>query len=173
VRAAGDPRQMLSTIRKTILSVNSDIIVTEPHSLKEAIYDFSADERMLARLCTLFGILALLLAATGLYGVLSYGVNRRINEIGIRMALGAGRMRIVGMILRETGVLIAIGVAVGLSATAVVTRLIAARLYGLSALDPFTIGAAVCILGAVSMIAGYVPAARASRVNPVRALRHE
>jgi putative ABC transport system permease protein len=173
VRAAGDPRQMLSTIRKTILSINSDIIVAEPRSLKEAIYNFSADERMLARLCTLFGILALLLAATGLYGVLSYGVNRRINEIGIRMALGAGRMRIVGMILRETGVLIAIGVAVGLSATAVVTRLIAARLYGLSALDPFTIGAAVCILGAVSMIAGYVPAARASRVNPVRALRHE
>jgi ABC-type antimicrobial peptide transport system permease subunit len=120
-----------------------------------------------------FGLVALLLAATGLYGVLSYGVTRRTNEIGIRMALGAGRGSVVQMILRETSVMIVLGVVIGIGFTVGLTRLIASKLYGLSALDPLTIVSAVLILAIVAMIAGYIPAARAARVNPVSALRHE
>ena len=172
VRAAGDPQQMLSTIHKTILSINADI-PSEEHSLGELIFNVNAAERMIARLCTLFGIVALLLAATGLYGVLSYGVARRTNEIGIRMALGAGRLRVVTMILRETGIMIVIGVVLGLGAAVALTRFIAARLYGLSALDPVTMVAAVFVLGAIALAAAYIPATRAAGVNPVRALRHE
>jgi predicted permease len=173
VRASGDPQQMLNTIRKTILSLNSDMVVADTHSLGQSIYDFNAEERMIARLCTLFGVVALLLAGIGLYGVLSYGVARRTNEIGIRIALGAGRARVITMILRETGTMIVIGVAAGLVSVVALTRFVAARLYGLSSLDPTTIAMGVCILGTVALAAGYLPAARAARVNPVKALRHE
>jgi ABC-type antimicrobial peptide transport system permease subunit len=141
--------------------------------MDDVIDDYTILPRLIARLCAIFGGLALLMAATGLYGVLSYGVARRTNEIGIRMALGADRVSVIGMILRETGVLVTIGLVVGIGAAAACTQLIASQLYGLSKLDPATFLAAVGLLSAVAMIAGYVPAARAARVNPVTALRHE
>jgi ABC-type antimicrobial peptide transport system permease subunit len=128
---------------------------------------------MVARLCSIFGIIALLLAATGLYGVLSYGVARRTNEIGIRMALGAGKGRVIQMILRETAIMIVLGVVAGVIFTAVGVQLIKSSLFGLSALDPLTVLSAVVILTAVALLAGYIPAARAARVNPTQALRHE
>jgi ABC-type antimicrobial peptide transport system permease subunit len=133
----------------------------------------NAQPRMVARLCSIFGIIALLLAATGLYGVLSYGVARRTNEIGIRMALGAGKGRVIQMILRETGIMIVLGVVAGVIFTAVGVQLIKSNLFGLSALDPLTVLSAVVILTAVALLAGYIPAARAARVNPTQALRHE
>ena len=173
IRTAGNPEQMLSAVRKTVLSVNQDLPVENAHSLTANLDRVNDQPRMLARLCAIFGIVALLLAGTGLYGVLSYGVARRTNEIGIRMALGAGRSSVVAMILRETGVMILIGVVAGAVATAGAARLLASRLYGLSVLDPLTIVCAVAILGSVALIAGYIPAARAARVNPTQALRHE
>ncbi|HLW55259.1 MAG TPA: ABC transporter permease [Candidatus Angelobacter sp.] len=173
IRTAGDPDQMLGAVRKTILSVNEDLPIDNAHPLAENIGHATEQPRMVANLCSIFGIVALLLAATGLYGVLSYGVARRTNEIGIRMALGAGRSRVVAMILRETGVMILVGVAVGAAATAGAARLVASRLYGLSVLDPLTIAGAVGILAVVALVAGYIPAARAARVNPTQALRHE
>jgi ABC-type antimicrobial peptide transport system permease subunit len=115
----------------------------------------------------------LLLASTGLYGVLSYGVARRTNEIGIRMALGAGRSRVVNMILRETGIMIVIGVVAGVIFTAIGIQLIKSRLYGLGVLDPVAVLSAVGILSMVALVAGYIPAARAARVSPTQALRHE
>lgn len=172
VRTTGDPQKMLEAVRKAVLEVNPDIPV-RPRILAENLNALNWQPQMIARLCAIFGMIALLLAAIGLYGVLSYGVARRTNEIGIRMALGAGRNRVVGMILRETSLIVALGMLLGILATAGTTRLVAAKLYGLSALDPMTIFVAVCILGAVSLVAGYIPAARASRVNPVKALRHE
>jgi ABC-type antimicrobial peptide transport system permease subunit len=105
--------------------------------------------------------------------VLSYGVARRTNEIGIRMALGAGRRRVVQMILRETGVMIAIGVVAGVVLTALGVQVMKSKLFGLGALDPLTVLAASAILAAVALVAGYIPAARAARVNPTQALRHE
>src|SRR5262249_4965881 len=106
VRTAGDPQQMITAVRKTVLAVNQDLPVRNLGPLVESIDFVNAQPKMVARLCTIFGAIALLLAATGLYGVLSYGVARRTNEIGIRMALGAGRGRVIKMILRETGVMI-------------------------------------------------------------------
>ncbi|MBV9224246.1 MAG: FtsX-like permease family protein [Acidobacteriaceae bacterium] len=129
--------------------------------------------RLIAQLCSIFGAIALVLAATGLYGVLSYSIARRTNEIGIRMALGADKANVIGMVLRETGIMIFLGMTAGVGATFGLTRLIANRLYGLSAMDPLTIGAALGILGVVALAASYIPALRAARVSPVAALRHE
>jgi len=173
VRAVGDPEQVLASVRKAILSLNENIPLDEAHPLVVSLERTTAQPRMIAHLCTAFGLIALLLAATGLYGVLSYGVACRTNEIGIRMALGAGRGQVVTMILRETGLVVAIGVAIGIGLTAAGSRLVASKLYGLSALDPITVAEGVIILGVVALAAGYIPAARASRVNPVKALRHE
>ncbi len=173
VRTAGDPEQMLGAIRKTILSVNEDLPIQNARPLLDNVDRSNAQPRMIAQLCSIFGIIALLLGATGLYGVLSYGVARRTNEIGIRMALGADRGNVIAMVLRETSVMIVIGVVAGVAATFGATRLIAAKLYGLSPMDPATIVASVLMLAVVALVAGYIPAARAARVNPVTALRHE
>jgi predicted permease len=173
IRTAGDPAQMLGAIRNTILSVDDNLPIDNARPLVENVERVNEQPRMLAQLCTIFGIVALLLAATGLYGVLSYGVARRTNEIGIRMALGAGRSSVIGMILRETGIIIVIGTVVGVAATIGAARLVASRLYGLRSMDPTTLLAATCILAVVALIAGYIPAARAARVNPTQALRHE
>lgn len=173
IRTAGDPAQMIAAVRKAILSVNENLPVEGARPLVESVDRTNAQPRMVARLCSIFGLMALLLAATGLYGVLSYSVARRTNEIGIRMALGAGRGRVVQMILRETGVMIAIGVAAGVAFTAAGVQMVKSRLYGLGALDPAAVIAAVAILGVVALAAGYIPAARAAKVNPTQALRHE
>jgi hypothetical protein len=173
IRTAADPDQLIPSVRRAILSVNQDLYPDDLRPLVQNVDTFIAQPRVLARLCALFGSIALLLAATGLYGVLSYGVTRRTNEIGIRMALGAGRSNVIGMILRETGVMITIGVVVGMCATVAVTRLMKATLYGLSSLDPVSIAGALLILCIVALVAGYIPAMRAARVNPTTALRHE
>jgi predicted permease len=173
IRTAGDPEQIVTAVRKAILSVNEDLPVRNARPLVESVDLVNAQPRMVARLCTIFGVMALLLAATGLYGVLSYGVARRTNEIGIRMALGAGRGRVIQMILRETGVMIAIGVMAGVAFTAIGVQLVKSRLYGLGVLDPLAVTSAIVILTLVALIAGYIPAARAARVNPTQALRHE
>ena len=173
IRTGGDPEQMIASVRKTLLSVNEDLPIGSARPVVMSVDRTNAQPRMVARLCSIFGIMALMLAATGLYGVLSYGVARRTNEIGIRMALGAGRGRVIKMILRETGVMIALGVMAGVIFTAVGVQLIKSRLFGLSALDPAAVLSAVGILAVVALIAGYIPAARAARVNPTQALRHE
>lgn len=173
IRTVGGPKSAAAMVRKAILAVNPDAPVTFLYSMDEVIEDQMVFPRLIARLCAIFGGLALLMAATGLYGVLSYGVARRTNEIGIRMALGADKNSVIRMILGETTVLVMIGLIAGIAAAAACTRLIASQLYGLSKLDPITFSAAVGLLSAVALIAGYIPAARAARVNPVTALRHE
>ncbi len=173
IRTIADPNIQLSAIRAAILRVNANLPILSARTIEDLIDERNTQPRMVARLCGIFGVIALLLAATGLYGVLSYNVARRTNEIGIRMALGAGHSRVIGMVFKETGFLICGGMLAGVAAVFATTRLVASRLYGLTALDPATIAIAVGILGAVALVAGYVPAARAARVNPVTALRHE
>lgn len=167
------PDQMIDSIRKTIVGVNEDLYPRNARPLVESLEGETAHPRMLARLCIIFACAGLFLAAGGLYGVLSYGVSRRTNEIGIRMALGAGKGRVVGLILRETAFTITIGVVLGIALTFACARLISARLYGLSTLDPLTIVTAVALVGVVAGLAGYIPAARAAEGNPMSALRHE
>jgi len=173
IRTIADPNAQLSAIRAAIFRVNANLPILSARTIEDLIDGRNTQPRMVARLCGIFGVIALLLAATGLYGVLSYNIARRTNEIGIRMALGAGHGRVIGMIFKETGLLICAGMLAGVAAVFATTRLVASRLYGLTALDPATIAIAVGILGAVALVAGYVPAARAARVNPVTALRHE
>ena len=130
-------------------------------------------ERLMATLSGFFGLLALLLACIGLYGILSYGVANRINEIGIRMALGAQRRDVSWLILREALWLVIAGVAVGLPIIFAVTRLAATLLFGLTPTDPVSLFLAALLMMAVAMVAGYVPARRATRVDPLVALRYE
>jgi ABC-type antimicrobial peptide transport system permease subunit len=139
----------------------------------EAIDSRLVQDRLLARISIGFGVVASLLAAMGLYGVLSYGVARRTNEIGIRKALGAQPGTLMGMILRETGWLLAAGLVAGGALSAAAIQLITSRLYGLSPGDPLTFGIAIIGLALVALIATWLPAWRASRVDPLVALRYE
>ncbi|HXO42307.1 MAG TPA: FtsX-like permease family protein, partial [Thermoanaerobaculia bacterium] len=125
------------------------------------------------RLAAFFGLLALLLAAVGLYGVMSYSVARRTNEVGLRMALGAPRSQVIGLVMRDTARLVAGGVAAGLVAAVATTRLAASQLFGLSAFDPATVTAAMLAMVAVALAAGFLPARRAADTDPMVALRHE
>jgi len=130
-------------------------------------------ERLLATLSGFFGGLALLLATIGLYGVMSYNVARRRNEIGIRMALGAEQARVLRMVLREVAILVFIGLAVGFCAALATTRFVASFLYGLTPNDPRVLILAVLILSITAAVTGYLPARRASRLDPMAALREE
>ena len=130
-------------------------------------------ERLIATLSGFFGLLALLLACVGLYGILAYGVASRTNEIGLRMALGAQRRDVLWLILREALLLVLIGVAVGLPAVMAATRLVSSLLFGLTPADPTSIGAAAILMFAVAAGAGYFPARRATKVDPMVALRYE
>jgi ABC-type antimicrobial peptide transport system permease subunit len=127
----------------------------------------------MATLSSLFAALAVVLACVGLYGVMAYSVARRTSEIGIRMALGAGRAQIVGTILRESALLILAGVALGLPIAIAVARVISSRLYGLKPADPLTIAGTILLLAAVTGLASYIPARRAMKVDPLVALRNE
>jgi predicted permease len=171
-RTAGPGPTLVATIRREIQAVDKNL---EPdiQAITQLLDDYLFSERLLAKLSSFFALLALLLSCVGLYGVMSYDVARRMREIGIRMALGAQRKDVVSMVLRETMVLVAIGVIIGLSAALATTRLITSFLYGLEPNDPLTIALASLLLLTVALLAGYLPARRASRVDPMVALRHE
>jgi ABC-type antimicrobial peptide transport system permease subunit len=130
-------------------------------------------ERLVAALSMLFGGLATVLAAVGLYGVMSYTVSRRTREIGIRMALGAARGSVLWMVLREVAVMLSAGIVIGLPVAIGLSRFVESQLYGLSPTDPATLVLASTLLSGVAMLAGYVPARRATRVDPMLALRYE
>jgi ABC-type antimicrobial peptide transport system permease subunit len=128
---------------------------------------------MVSTLSTWFGVFALLLASIGLYGRLAYGVVERTREVGIRLALGAKRMDVMWTILREVLALIAGGVAIGLPFAVAFARTISSLLYGLEPFDPLTLGIVVIAIVGTAILAGYIPARRASRIDPMAALRHE
>lgn len=172
-RTAAEPSHALAGMRRAILSEDPNLPITAASALSELVNKQMAHDRLLARFSMAFGIVALLLAAIGLYGVLSYGVARRANEIGIRKALGAQHSAVMIMILRETGLLLLAGLAAGTFLAATGTRFIAARLYGLAPADPVAIGVAVAMLGCVALLAAWIPAHRASQVDPLAALRYE
>ena len=173
VRAASDPATLLATIRREIQAVDNRLEISTIRTVPQLLDQAVSQERLLAKLSSFFGLLALLLASIGLYGVLSYDVTRRTHEIGIRMALGARRLDVLTMVLRETLWLVSIGLAIGLAASLATTRLIASFLFGLNEKDPFTLATAAILLLSVALFAGCLPARRATRVDPMIALRHE
>jgi ABC-type antimicrobial peptide transport system permease subunit len=173
VRTAADPLALVPAIRDAVRTMDSSLPVTNVSTQVEQIETRLQQERLFAQAYALFGGLALLLAAVGLFGLMSYSVARRTNEIGIRMALGARREDVVRLVMGESMILVAAGVAIGLGVAFAARRLVEALLFGLAASDLLSIGAAVTTMVIVSAVAGYLPARRASRVDAMVALRYE
>jgi predicted permease len=173
VRTAGDPSAMIEPVRAAMRTVDPEIPLTGTTTQTDNIEGRVAQERLFALAYSMFGGLALLLACIGLFGLMSYNVSRRTNEIGIRIALGAQRSGVIGMVLRESMIMVVAGVIIGLAAAIAAGRLVTAVLFGLAATDVWTMIAAIALMAAVCLIAGYLPARRASRVDPMVALRYE
>ena len=173
VRTAGDPSSTFTAAQRTLRDLDANVPMFNLRTLERQIDRSLVVERFIATLSTAFGVLATLLAVIGLYGVMAYTVARRTREIGVRMALGAVQSDVIWLVMREVLVLVGSGLALGLVAAWGLQRVVGTVLFGVTATDPLTIAGAVVALAAVSAIAGYVPARRATRVNPVLALRYE
>jgi ABC-type antimicrobial peptide transport system permease subunit len=168
------PRQDVETlIRHTLAGVDPNLTVMDLRSLDAQVAGNFNQDRLIARLTSLFGILALILASVGLYGVMSYFVARRTSEIGIRMALGATRSSVVSMVLRGALWQILFGLALGIPASLLAGHLMASQLYGVSAYDPLALAAATATLALCAGLAGFIPARRAASIEPMQALRIE
>ena len=173
VRTAAEPGAFGTRLRKIVAAADANLPVTDMKTLRVQVAESLFVERMVASLSAAFGVLATLLAALGLYGVMSYAVSLRTREIGIRMALGAARSTVLGLVLREVAVLAGVGVILGLPGGYGLGRLVESQLFGLTARDPLTFAVATLALTVSAFLAGYVPAARAARVDPMVALRYE
>jgi predicted permease len=173
VRSAGTLPALLASIRHTSEQMSSEQVIFAPQTMAEIISTSLAAQRFSMILLGVFAALALILASVGIYGVISYGVGQRTHEIGIRMALGAQPLHIVRLVLQHGGVLALVGVAIGLASALGLTRLMASQLYGVHATDPLTFAAVAALLTLVALAACYVPARRATKVDPMVALRYE
>ena len=173
LRTDGDPTGYAAMIQRLAREIDPQLQVVRLRTMKDVVDDSLVQERFIAQISGAFSLFALLLASVGLYGVMSYAVTRRTNEIGVRMTLGARGADVVRMVMKETLLLVAIGMAIGLGSALATTRLISSLLFGLTPNDPATIAAAALLMIAVAALAGYLPARRASRVDPMTALRCE
>ena len=173
VQYAGDAASLESMARRTLANINPDLTMVSFRSLDYQVADNFNGERLISRLTGLFGILALVLASVGLYGITAYSVARRTSEIGVRMALGANRSHVVLMVMQRALVLVAIGLAIGIPVALIGGRFARTQLYGVSAYDPLTLSVAALILGASAALAGFIPARRAASIEPMHALRTE
>jgi predicted permease len=176
VRTRGDARQatgLMPGLREAVRRTDPAMPLRDLETVASRLHDATRQERLVATLSSAFGVLALLLACVGLYGVMAYGVARRRAEFGLRLALGASRGDVSWLVLRETITVIALGVAIGVPAAIGASRFVSRLLFGLAPTDPVTIVVAVAVLTIVATLAGYLPARRASRIDPLVALRHE
>jgi ABC-type antimicrobial peptide transport system permease subunit len=173
VRTQGSPAAMFHSLRTALREVDARVPLYDLRTLDDQMEISLLTERLLATLSSVFGCLATLLAALGLYGVMAFMVARRTREIGIRMALGAGQGSVVWMVLRETLTLAGVGVGIGLTGAYGATRLIQAQLFGVEPTDLLTVAAASLGIAAVTTLAGYIPARRATAIDPMSALRWE
>ena len=173
VRAAQDGGSAATAVRQAVQRLDANLPIFEMKTMAVQVDESLFVERMVAVLSVAFGGLAALLAALGLYGVMSYAVTRRTREIGIRMALGAERSRVLWLVLREVAIMAAIGIFIGVSGALWLTRPVQSQLFGLSPNDPATIAGAAALLAVIALVAGYVPARRATTIDPMVALRAE
>jgi ABC-type antimicrobial peptide transport system permease subunit len=173
VRSDADAKGIMASIEKGIRSLDPRVPVFDVQTLEEHLQLSVFIVRMAAVLLGLFGVMALLLATTGLYGVLAHAVSQRTHEIGVRMALGADRWRIVRFVIRQGLVVTGTGLGLGVLVAAAVTRLVASQLIGVGPLDPLSYLGPLAVLTAVALVACYLPARRAARQDPLRSLRWE
>lgn len=173
VRYTGDSAAVITAIRRTVGGIDANLHLSDVGTLNQKIDDSLTNRRLVAQLSIFFGLLAVFLAAIGIYGLMSYLVSRRTSEIGVRMALGAERPQVLWLVMREILLLAAIGLAIGIPLALAGGRLVSNSLYGLKGTDIVSLGAAVAVLLAMAALAGYLPARRASRIDPMIALRHE
>jgi len=160
-------------VQRVVAAIDPNVPVVEMRTQEDQIRETLGTERMFAGVVSSFGAIAALLAAIGLYGVMAYAVARRTNEIGIRLALGAGRADVQWMVLRESLWMVAAGLALGIPAALALTKLVRGSLYGIEPNDPLSFVAAGALMVAVAATAAWIPARRAARVDPMRALRCE
>lgn len=173
LRTVADPGSVLPEVRATIESLDPDLPMVNVRTMKDQVRSTLADELTLAKLACGFSVLALVLASIGIYGMMAYAVNARTGEIGLRMALGALASQVFSRVLREALWLTSAGIALGLIASLWLTRFMKAMLYGIGNVDPLTVGGTAVVLVSVSLMAAFSPARRASRTDPIRALRHD
>lgn len=173
LRTAGDPLAYVDSVRQIVHKADPHIPLAEVRTQAAEIDESIGQEITFAKLCTAFAFLALIIACVGLYGTVSYNVARRTMEIGIRMALGAQRGSVVWMVLREVCLLAVLGLAVSVPTAFATTRFLKSFLFKMKANDPLTLSIAIVTLLISALIAGYLPARRASQIDPMVALRHE
>jgi putative ABC transport system permease protein len=173
VRAKPGAQSVVGQIKDLVRTLNQDVTVAEPRTLEDRMAESLSPERFSATLLTLFALIALTLASVGVYGVVSYSALQRTHEIGVRMALGAQRKDVLKLVLGHGAKLSVVGVVLGLIGSLLVSRLLNTLLFGVSARDPLTLAAVSVLLGGVAMLACYIPARRAMKVDPLEALRYE
>jgi predicted permease len=173
IRTTGKPEAIMESARKTFASFDANVPLQSVHTVEELVDSSIRPDILIARLSVVFGIVALLLACVGLYGLMSYTIGSRTREIGLRMALGAQRMQVLKMVLAEALKLVLAGVVVGVPAALAASQLLSSVLFGLKATDPLSLMAVILLLGVVAALAAAVPAYRAAQVDPMVALRYE
>jgi len=173
VQYAGDTASLESMAHRTLANINPDLTIVSFKSLDYQVADNFNQERLITRLTGLFGLLALALASVGLYGITTYSVARRTNEIGLRMALGANRSNVVTLVMSRALLLVAVGLAIGIPVALLGGRLMRSQLFGVRIYDPLTLAGAVVVLSAAAALAGFIPARRAASIEPMNALRQE
>jgi len=173
IRTTRDMAGLVADVRRLVTDLDPAVPVMNARTMEQQIDEDILEDRLIATLSSFFGVMALLLAAVGLYGVISYAVTRRTREIGIRMALGAPRSAVLRLVIRDAGLLITAGAIIGIPSALALTRLVKSFLYGISAQDPVTIIAGTTVLAAAALLACFVPARRATKVDPMAALRCE
>lgn len=173
VQFQGDAAALESLARRTLANINPDLTMVDFKSLDYQVADNFNQERLITRLTGLFGLLALILASVGLYGITAYSVARRTSEIGLRMALGANRRNVLVLVLRRALLLVGLGLAIGVPVALLAGRLMRSQLYGVRTYDPLTLAVAILVLSFFAALAGFIPARRAASIEPMTALRIE